>query len=142
MRITYTKESHLSRLIVMLRKACHAPGCLKLRICPNHCGCRTRRTFAMNIDTAICWEIADILHHLKNNITVSKREVQNVGERITAYAELGRYHSSKGWQNFFWEVKKIYVSIMSPEEDYWPRNIEYEINYQAARLKYLKRYPK
>lgn len=142
MRMTHTKTTQISRLVTMLRKACHAPGCRKLRSCPNMCGCRTKRTFSMNIDTAICWEIADLLHHLKNNLTVSKRVVENTEERIIAYAELGRFHSSKGWQNFFWEIKKIYTSIMLPKEDWWPRDIEYEIKLLTGKINSLKRYPK
>lgn len=142
MRITCTKESQLSMLLIMLKKACHAPGCLKVRACPNQCGCRTKRNFALNMDTAICWEIADILHHLKNNNTVPKREVENIRDRITAYAELSSYHSSEGWQNFFCDVKRIYNAIMFPNDNWWTRDIEYEINLLSSRSRSLKRYSK
>jgi hypothetical protein len=131
MRMTHTKETQLDALIVMLRKACHAPGCQSLRRCPNMCGCRTKRTFKMNTDTAICWEIADL--------SVQKRHIEDIEDKIGAYAELSRFHSSNGWQNFFWDIKAIYRDIMFIGDYSHP---ERQIKSLSNKIKSLKRYPK
>ena len=96
-----------TRLKDMLRLACHAKDCKDIHICPNYCSCRTRRPFKLNIETAVCWEMANILSRelLYNNITSSRRELLSC--KFSTLSILTIYHSSRGWSNFFKETTKV-----------------------------------
>ena len=141
MRVTNEKLNQLRNLKVILQQAYHDPACRNISTCPRQCGCRTRRQFELNTDTAICWEIADLFWKTNRSTTVSKADVKEISDKIAAYGEVTRHHSSDGWQKFFWNVKKAFDSIFQttnwpdPSTDDWIRHLKNTIGR-------LKRYPK
>ena len=142
MRITHEKTQQLSQLRVLLKGACHAPKCDRIRICPRQCKCRVVRSFELNTDTAICWEIAELLWILQRSYTVNKAYVKEIKDKIIAYAEVSRHHSTKGWERFFWRVERTYSTIMDIQ-DSWPDPGPEDLIYDLKkRLIRLKRYPK
>lgn len=141
MRITDDKRTQLNRLRVLLQEACHAPGCKRLKNCPRQCGCRTRRTFKLNTDTAMCWEIAALLFTLRRCTIVTKTEIKEISDKIRAYAEVTRHHSTKGWQKFFWTVKETY-DFITTGDPWWDNQADHSIAGLKGRMNRLKRYPR
>jgi len=141
MNITQSMSQHIRNLKNLLREACHSKGCTRTKICPRQCRCRTERTFELNTDTAICWEIADLLKDLQRCERVNKEYVKEIRDKITAYAEVTRHHSSKGWQRFFWKVETTYATIIGHYG--WPdESVEGLLEILKIRLTHLKRYPR
>lgn len=143
MRLTEVKRKQLIELRLLLQRACHAPGCKRVKNCPRQCGCRTTRTFKLNTDTAICWEIADLLSKFARYRMMNKEDVKEIADKIRAYAEVTRHHSTKGWQEFFWSVKETYDHIIDCKF-LCPHIIkpDNQITNLKNRVNRLKRYPR
>lgn len=107
-----------TQLINMLRSACHAKDCKTIIVCPNYCQCRSRRPFKLNIETAVCWEMANILSRelLYNNITPSRRELLSC--KFSTLSIITIYHSSRGWSNFFKETTNVVKILTDPNSFY------------------------
>jgi len=135
----------LNKLRIMLLASCHAEGCLRISTCPNLCGCRSRRTFKLNTETAICWEIA---HRLWNLIGSGmndplKAEVVDLIAATKGYWNIARFHMTKGWDNFFHSVYSCICALTIDPHDYKEHYGDEEaINKMKGILKQLKRYPR
>lgn len=142
MRLTHNKITHLRSLKLLLQKACHAPGCDLVRKCPVQCPCRSQRKFKLNTDTAICWEIAELLWTLSMTNRVHKSYVRMIKNKIAAYAEVTRHHSTEGWNRFFWDVKAAYSVIINEQDTCSYPSSKNRIEDLRRRINRLKRYPK
>ena len=135
----------IRRLIILLQKACHAPDCDTTFKCPRQCGCRSRRTFKLNTETAICYQLAEDLNSLvrySSHNKALKTDIIVVVEAATAYTQLSRYHMTLGWMRFFKDVTQCIVDMTKQESFIWPRSVEKTINDLEYRINRLKRYPK
>ena len=135
----------IRRLIILLQKACHAPDCDKTFRCPRQCGCRSRRTFKLNTETAICYQLAQDLNELvryTSHNKALKTDIIVVVEAATAYAQLSRYHMTLGWQRFFKDITQCIVEITKAQNSFWPRSVDHSIKDLEYRINRLKRYPK
>ena len=134
----------LKKLSIMLKESCHAPGCQKYRNCPRQCGCNKRRTFKLNTETAMCWEISDILWGMFRRYKPTITDRRKVVAAVYAYNNLTRFHMTKGWQNFFNSIAECIEENCFPTKRYfkvWVTNIHY-IDNLKTRLNRLKRYPR
>lgn len=130
----------LLRLSKFLRSMCHAPDCTKVTTCPHICGCRTRRTFKTNTETAVCWELArQIELYCKGRGYV--RNKVNLESFFLAYLRLSEYHMTEGWGNFFNEALRIVYFLFHPE-DYTVYNAEHRLEQMKYVRNRLKREPK
>ena len=142
MKLTSDTRRLLNKLRIILKKACHAEGCDRVTLCPNQCGCRTRRPFKLNTETSICWEIADRIWIISRDSTPYKSDVDNVAISIDAYYNLGRFHMSRGWEKCFKDVAACYREIIEEQNSVWKGNGENSINNLGSRVNRLKRYPR
>lgn len=141
MNINNIKARQIRTLKDLLRGACHAPGCHNLKRCPRQCQCRYEREFELNTDTAICWEIAELLVDLQRSERVNKSYVKEIKDKIIGYAEVTRHHSSKGWEAFFWSVNTTYRTIVG-EIDWPDDSADGRLRDLKNKINRLKRYPK
>jgi len=141
MRIKSETRKLFNNMRIMLRQVCHADGCTTLRKCPNQCQCRNERTFRLNTETAICWELADKIWEIfGQNKMPLKSEIKRLIEHASAYNDLSRFHMSKGWQRFFERVHRSMRVIAEDSE--WPSNSEQTIKDLRVISKRLKRFPR
>ena len=145
MRLTVMQKKLLNNIKVMLLESCHAPGCYQVSKCPNQCSCRTRRTFALNTETAICWEIADriddILKHTYT--TIPKYQIRDFVAAVEAFSSIARFHMSKGWETFLHDLYQSISTITYPNLSEGRLSmLKITINNFPKTLKRLKRYPK
>jgi hypothetical protein len=109
-------KNSLNELAGILREACHAKDCDRIFNCPNFCGCRTRRPFKLNTETAMCWEIADKLRMLVREQRPLKSDIEKVIISAESYTDISRFHMSRGWQKFFLEVSRC-ISDLTIDSD-------------------------
>ena len=141
--MTINKHSRkiLKDLINMLYSSCHAPECkhISKRKCPLSCGCRTKRKFKLNTETAMCWEIANQIYSILRFSRPTKSDVQKVMGMTDACMMLSQYHMTKGWHAFFTSIFRILQMILVDQMIFY-------INRDMAELKKtlprLKRIPK
>jgi len=143
MRLTNDMRSKLKRLRKILEEMCHADGCEKVSNCPRMCGCRSRRTFKLNTETSMCWELADQIWDLLKYRYPTKREINAVVENARAYQKITRYHMTRGWQKFFRDLADCIQVLCGPAHQYaiYMRTDEY-LDALKRTTKRLKRYPR
>lgn len=131
------KVNELRELQKFLRAMCHAPGCDRVKNCPNQCGCRSRRSFELNTETAICWELADSITMLVVGVTVRgprKSLCKDLVMKATAYSEISRFHMTAGWERFF-EYIVYYIKALTIRQ----RNPYYGFDSLGDMFESLKR---
>ena len=139
------KGKLLNNLRIVLLESCHAEECHRVSKCPKICGCNSRRTFKLNTETAICWEIADRLGQLVGNgyNHPLKKDVEDLIAAADGYYNISRFHMSRGWEKFFMDIRSIIIALtLNPSylpDSYRDKNI---MNQLRGRLKRLKRYPR
>jgi len=141
MRMNNVIENHLRRLEILLRQTCHDSNCSNVFTCPRYCACRSKRSFELNFDTAMCWEIAELIHNCRCEVVITKKFIKENRDKILAYAEVSRHHSTKGWEKFFCNINRAFQTIMDkdPHRFYDPEDRIAVLRYSVNRL---KRYPK
>lgn len=133
----------LNEVRVMLLASCHAPGCRRISKCPRQCGCRSKRTFALNTETAFCWEIADEILRVIKMKRPRKQDLRDLVIITRAYSDITRFHMTKGWQRFFWNLFLCIEAITNTKgEIWWASENEEIIETLKKSLKRLKRYPR
>lgn len=142
MTLTITQKNLLNKMRVILLASCHAPDCNRISKCPNQCSCRTRRTFALNTETAICWEIADEIWDISRRERPLKQDLSHLVSATKAYSELARYHMTRGWQNFFLNLHRCIDGIINPYLPIDHARFKRTIKYLENCLKRVKRFPK
>jgi len=142
MKLSSDTRRLLNKLRLMLKEACHAQGCDRVSLCPNQCGCRTRRPFKLNTETSICWEIADQIWIISRDSTPYKSDVDKVAINIDAYHNLARFHMSRGWEKFFNDVSVCYRGIIENQNTIWKGCGEDSIRDLGNRVNRLKREPR
>lgn len=143
--MTKKQQDLLNNLRVVLLESCHAPGCARISRCPRQCGCRSRREFKLNTETAICWEIADKIRTVTRWPRPAKKDANEIVAASKAYHDISRFHMTRGWQSFFLNLYRCLASIVNPKNniwDYWESEGTDRITYLKNSLKRLKRYPR
>jgi len=142
-RLNLEKRESLKRIRFILKASCHADGCENINTCPNQCKCRYDRTFKLNTETAMCWEIGDEIWDLLKYQHPSRGMIDGLVETCRAYEKLSRFHMTKGWENFLRDLAQCIQALTNPPTSY-TSYIQEEgyINELKGRLKRLKRYPK
>ena len=145
----------LEELMWILRESCHAPGCINPLRCPVNCSCRYKRKFKLNIDTAFCWEVANIIDRFLRN--KYKHTFTNFKRYYNEYTILSRFYSyhptTKAWGylntniSFFvldhtYDLFDTSLKLNTYEINSKKRYIEKEVKDIEHRLKVLKRFPK
>ena len=108
---------------VVLLKSCHAKGCDRISKCPRQCGCRSRRTFELNTETAMCWQMAEELWQLirsrcgQHGVGPTIAQIESVTATAKAFSSITRFHMSKGWQRFFEDLWRC-ISDMTGEGEH------------------------
>jgi hypothetical protein len=140
--MTKKQQDSINNLRLVLLASCHAPDCKRVYNCPRQCGCRSRRQFKLNTETAICWELADQLHPAHR---LTKTDLNEIVIATKAYNGISRYHMTIGWQKFFVNLNRCLDLIVNPKNnlwDYWESQESDRIKYLEKSLKRLKRYPR
>ena len=135
----------LMKLREVLKSSCHAPGCVRNNNCPRQCGCNRRRDFKLNTETAMCWDIGDMIFEmLRGNSRPLMSERRQLIISTKAFDRLTRFHMTKGWQNFFCDVAKCIKEHCEPSHYSYKLWIKEEgyIDELETRLNRLKRYPR
>ena len=143
-RLNNEMRQNLSTLRFILKEACHAEGCTKITICPRQCGCRNRRTFKLNTETSICWELGDRIYDLlRFGDDPTRRELNDLIEAARSYYNLSRFHMSRGWQKFFNHVEQCIEALLEAPPSYlvYMRTDEF-LQELRSRINRLKREPK
>jgi hypothetical protein len=143
-RLNNDMRQNLSTLRFILKEVCHADGCTTVTICPKQCGCRGRRTFKLNTETSICWELgARIYDLLRFGDDPPRRELNDLSEAARSYYNLSRYHMTRGWRRFFNHVEQCIEALCEPPPHYfvYMRTDEF-LQELKSSLKRLKREPK
>jgi len=140
-RLNNDTRSKMQRLRIILQASCHANGCREVLTCPRHCRCRTQRTFKLNTETSMCWELGDHIWMLSKYDNPTMGELDDLIKTSTAYDNLTRYHMSRGWQRFFRDVLYCIQSLCEPACYDYMRSDEF-FKKLESRVKRLKREPK
>jgi hypothetical protein len=143
-RLNNEMRQNLSTLRFILKEACHADGCTTVTICPRQCGCRNRRTFKLNTETSICWELGDRIYDLlRFDYDPTRRELNDLIEAARSYYHLSRFHMTRGWKRFFNDVEQCIEALCEPTPHYfvYMRADEF-LRKLKGNLKRLKREPK
>jgi len=145
-RLNNEMRQNLSTLRFILKEACHADGCTTVTICPKQCGCRGRRTFKLNTETSICWELGDRIYDLlRFDYDPTRRELNDLIDVARSYCNLSRFHMTRGWQRFFNHVEQFIEAVCVYELTYsyfvYMRADEF-LQKLKGSLKRLKREPK
>ena len=143
MRLKIPQKLILTKIRVMLLASCHAPECDQTSKCPNQCPCRTRRTFALNTETAICWEIADRIKDILEWTTIPKHQIRDFVAATEGLSSIARFHMSKGWETFLEDLYRSISTITHPNTTQQRLSMfDSTIDDFYETLKRLKRYPK
>ena len=143
MRLKSSQKLLLTKIRVMLLASCHAPRCDRTSKCPNQCPCRTRRTFALNTETSICWEIADRIKDILEYTTIPKYQIREFVAATEGLSSIARFHMSKGWETFLYSLYRSISTITLPTVTEQRLSMFDEtIDNFYETLKRLKRYPK
>jgi len=126
----------LDDLHLTLQKLCHDKNCKNVNVCPKVCLCKKRRNFKLNNDTAACWELANILSVIYDQLyhnTLTCKSLKIKRDQIYLIRKLMYYHpTSRGWTNLYTFVNRIVDAI--------DRGLFYHSSYVYANCKdYLKR---
>lgn len=135
---TYHKRMILEELRDLLYGVCHDPQCTNLkRTCPNQCRCRYGRTFQLNNETAICWELAGMIARRfeYTNPVVTQKMIK----QAQIYEELSYYHMSSGWGNFFMHVRQILRALKHGQMPYALERSDQLLKEMKRAIPYLKR---
>ncbi len=110
-------------------------------ICSGRDRSRHQRTFKLNTETAICWEIADLFQSCRsyNGVYLNK----DLCTKIYAYFDIARFHMSKGWEDLFHKLYYVTSVLRSPHKRVCPDSmIEEYLEKIERKIPRLKRYPK
>ena len=133
MKLNKKKSEQLKQLELLLRSAVHHPGCDRLTVCPKQCRCRERRTFKLNTETSICWEMAEVFKYCRGCGCTGSYVNKNTSAIALAYHDLARYHMSDGWGTLFNNI--YYILNMMRDSDRY-------VSSEAMTDKYLEKIKK
>jgi hypothetical protein len=137
----YDKKA-ITELRQMLLGACHAEGCHRITKCPTTCSCKTRRTFKLNTETAICWVIADFLDGITSADNPSRSYIENIVAEVTGLCLLSEYHMTLGWKVFIQNIRFCIIMSTSIEACISCLTPEDLIQSMKRSLRQLKREPR
>ena len=113
----YSKDT-LIELNNIMAGACHAKGCETIFRCPRYCSCRKQRTFKLNTETAVCWEISQHIWKIIKSHKPSKRYIEDIIQQVIGVSEISRYHMTQGWETLFENAIKC-IRYCTVNLEYW-----------------------